>query len=214
LLSERWFGNFSNISNMMVISVSEGVGAGLLVDGRMVRGRDDMAGEFGHMPIEESGPVCGCGNVGCWETFASNRAGLRYFRELAPDSSITTFHELLDLAVGGDLRALRSIDKMMMYLARGLAMISAGLAPEVIIIVGECTALWSRIRPLLESQLIAKSFTPHTPRLAAAVDGDAARLRGAAALVLHKVLFRQVDFAGRDLREGETNAQELMPARA
>ncbi len=108
LFSERWFGNFSDVSNMMVISVSEGVGAGLLVDGRVVRGRDDMAGEFGHMPIEESGPVCGCGNVGCWETFASNRAGLRYYRELAPDSSITTFHELLDLAVGGDLRALRS----------------------------------------------------------------------------------------------------------
>jgi predicted NBD/HSP70 family sugar kinase len=203
LFSERWFGNFGDVSNMMVISVSEGVGAGLLVDGRVVRGRDDMAGEFGHMPIEESGPVCGCGNVGCWETFASNRAGLRYYRELAPDSPITTFHELLDLAVGGDLRALRSIDKMMTYLARGLAMLAAGLAPEVIIIVGECTALWARIRPLLESTLIAKSFTPHTPRLVAAVDGDAARLRGAAALVLHKVLFRQADFAPGKLSEGQ-----------
>ncbi len=203
LFSERWFGKFSDVANMLVVSVSEGIGAGMLVDGRVMRGRDDMAGEFGHMPLEESGPVCGCGNVGCWETFASNRAGLRYYRELAPESTLSTFHELLELALADDISALRSIDKMMTCLARGLAMLAAGLAPEVIIIVGDCTALWPRIRPLLESQLIAKSFTPRTPRVVAAMDGDAARLRGAAALVLHKVLFQQADFAPRNVRGGE-----------
>lgn len=202
VLSERWFGNFSGVSNMIVVSVSEGVGTGLLVDGRVVRGSDDMAGEFGHMPIEESGPVCGCGNVGCWETLASNRAGLRYYRELAPESTIATFQELLVLAHAGDLRALRSIDKMMTYLARGLVMLSAGLAPEVIIIVGDCTALWPRIRPLLESQLIAKAFTSRVPRIAAAVDGDVARLRGAAALVLHKILFAREDFVSPHPHQG------------
>jgi predicted NBD/HSP70 family sugar kinase len=194
LLAERWFGNFGDTQNMIAVSVSEGIGAGLMVDGRLVRGRDDMAGEFGHMPLEESGPVCGCGNVGCWETFASNRAGLRYYQELVPESTLGSFHELLELAKGGDVRALRSIDKMTSYLARGLAMLAAGLAPEVIIIVGDCTALWPRICPVLESKLIATSFTSRTPRVAAAMDGDAARLRGAATLVLHKVLFRQAEF--------------------
>lgn len=194
LFSERWFGNFGAVSNMIVVSVSEGIGTGLLVDGRVVRGRDDMAGEFGHMPLEESGPVCGCGNTGCWETFASNRAGLRYYRELVPESKLASFHELLDLANAGDVRALRSIDKMTTYLARGLSMLVAGLAPEVIIVVGDCTALWPRICPLLESRLIGTSFTSRTPRIVAATDGDAARLRGAAALVLHKVLFHQSDF--------------------
>lgn len=203
LFSERWFGNFSNAANMLAISVSEGVGAGLLLDGRLVRGNNDLAGEFGHMPVEESGPVCGCGNVGCWETFASNRAGLRYYRELVPESTVSTFQELLDLALAGDIRALRSIDKMMGYLARGLTMIAAGLAPEVIIVVGECTALWSRICPLLESQLIAKSFTQYAPRVVAAMDGDVARLRGAAALVFHKVLFQQGDFAPRQPEQME-----------
>ena len=203
LFSERWFGNFSDASNMIAISVSEGIGAGLLVDGRVVRGRNDMAGEFGHMPVEESGPVCGCGNVGCWETFASNRAGLRYYGELVPESTLTSFQELLDLALAGDIHALRSIDRMMSWLARGLTMLAAGMAPEVIIIVGECTALWPRICPLLESQLIAKSFTPQTPRVVAAMDGDVARLRGAAALVFYKVLFQQADFAPRHVRGGE-----------
>ena len=158
-----------------------------------------------------SGPVCGCGNVGCWEVFASNRAGLRYYHELAPETTLANFQELLNLALAGDLRALRSIDKMMTYLARGLSMLAAGLAPEVIIIVGDCTALWPRIRPLLESQLIARSITPHTPRVVAAMDGDAARLRGAAALVLHKVLFGQADFAPQPMRGGVRPKAEPEP---
>jgi hypothetical protein len=62
--------------------------------------------------------------------------------------------------------------------------------------------------------LIAKSFTPHTPRVVAAMDGDAARLRGAAALVLHKVLFRQMDFAPHREREGERSPSELVAAHA
>jgi predicted NBD/HSP70 family sugar kinase len=182
--------------------VSDGLGTGLLVDGRMARGKDDMAGEFGHMPLEHSGPVCGCGNTGCWETFASNRAALRYYRELAPETSVGTFKEVLDLAIGGDIRALRSIDKMATCLARGLTILVAGLAPELVIIVGDCTALWSRICPILESEIIAKSFTSHRPRIVAAMDGDAARLRGAAALVLHKVLFTREEIEPLDQASG------------
>jgi len=193
LLGERWFGSFGDASNMIAVSVAEGIGSGLLVDGRILRGRDDLAGEFGHMPFDESGPVCGCGNIGCWETIASNRAGLRYYRELVPDSQVSSFRELLDRAAGGEIQALRAIDKMAGALARGLAIINAGLAPELILIVGDCTALWSRICPILESHLIGKSFTARTPRVVAAMEGDTARLRGAAALVLHKVLFRHAE---------------------
>jgi predicted NBD/HSP70 family sugar kinase len=212
LFAERWFGNFGNVQNMIAVSVSEGIGTGLIVDGRLVRGRDDMAGEFGHMPLEESGPVCGCGNVGCWETFASNRAGVRYYRELVADSTLSTFHELLNLAKQGDVQALRSIDKMMTYLARGLNILVAGLAPETIIIVGDCTALWPRICPLLESRLIAKSFVARTPHIVPATDGDAARLRGAAALVLHKVLFRQTEFKPAEKNETAVPLSRLAAA--
>lgn len=190
LFAERWFGKLGDTANMIVVSVAEGIGAGLLLDGKLVRGREGMAGEFGHMPFDGSGPVCGCGNVGCWETFASNRAGLRYYAELDAERRLSSFQELLDLAMAGDIRALRSIDKMATALARGLAILVAGLAPEVVIIVGDCTALWPRICPLIESELIAKSFTSRIPRVIPAVDGDAARLRGAAALVLYKALFR------------------------
>jgi hypothetical protein len=93
-------------------------------------------------------------------------------------------------------------------------MLTAGLAPEVILIVGDCTSLWPRIRPLLESQLIVKSITPQTPRVVAAMSGYAARLRGAAALVLHKVLFRQVDYASRHECGSERTSPKLVPAHA
>lgn len=191
LFAEQWFGEFGNVANMLAVSVSDGVGTGLFLDGRFVRGAGDMAGEFGHMQVAESGPRCGCGNVGCWETLASNRAGLRYYQEFVPDSKLVNFQQLLDLAMAGDIRALRSIDKMAGHLGRGLTMLVAGLAPDVIIIVGDCTALWPRIWPILESQLIARSFTSKIPRVVAAVDGDMARMRGAAALMLHAALFRK-----------------------
>ena len=193
LFGERWFGEFGDTANMIAISVAEGIGSGLFIDGRVLRGRDNLAGEFGHIPFDDSGPVCGCGNRGCWETFASNRAGIRYYRELVPDSKIASFQELLDLALAGEIEALRAIDKMAAALARGLTVLAAGLSPEVILIAGDCTALWSRICPVIESQLIAKSFTARTPRLVPAMEGDTARLRGAAALVLHKVLFRRTE---------------------
>ena len=194
LFAERWFGKLGDTPNMLAVSVSDGIGAGILLDGRLVRGREGMAGEFGHMPFENSGPVCGCGNVGCWESFAANRAGLRYYHELGPGREVSSFQQLLDLAVAGDLPALRAIDRMAVQLARGLAILVAGLAPEVIIIVGDVTALWPRISPLIESELIARSFTSRIPRVVPAMDGDADRLRGAAALALYKAMFRHAAF--------------------
>lgn len=194
LFAERWFGKLGDSPNMLAVSVSDGIGAGILLDGRLVRGREGMAGEFGHMPFENSGPVCGCGNVGCWENFASNRAALRYYHELGPGRELSSFHQLLELGLAGDIRALRAIEKMAANLARGLAILVAGLAPEVVLIVGDCTVLWPRISPLIESELIAKSFTSRIPRLVPAMDGDAARLRGAAALALYKTIFRHAAF--------------------
>ena len=194
LFAERWWGNLGDFRNMLAISVSDGLGAGILLDEHLVRGREGMAGEFGHMPLENSGPVCGCGNVGCWENFAANRAGLRYYNELGGGRELADFQQLLDLAVAGDIRALRALEKMAANLARGLAMLVAGLAPEVVIIVGDCTAVWPRISPIIESELIAKSFTSRIPRIVPAIDGDAARLRGAAALALYKTMFRHAAF--------------------
>ena len=75
LLSELWFGHIAGVRNAVLLTVSEGIGAAILAEGRLVTGHRGMAGEFGHICIDPEGPVCGCGARGCWEVFASSRGG-------------------------------------------------------------------------------------------------------------------------------------------
>ena len=81
-LAQLWLtrGETSGGHNFVYISVSDGVGVGVVVNGELLRGRDHIAGEFGHMPLNLEGPLCMCGNNGCWEAYTSNLATLsRYF---------------------------------------------------------------------------------------------------------------------------------------
>ena len=64
----------------MFVSVSDGLGVGVIINGEVLRGRHNIAGEFGHVPLSLDGPRCSCGSNGCWEAYVSNRATLaRYF---------------------------------------------------------------------------------------------------------------------------------------
>src|SRR5437660_1441769 len=74
-LSEVWFGDSDGLQDLVVVNVSEGIGTGIFSNGRLLRGANGMAGEFGHVEMEHDGYPCGCGGKGCWETVASNRAG-------------------------------------------------------------------------------------------------------------------------------------------
>ena len=66
--------------DLVFVSVSDGVGVGVIINGEVLRGRHNIAGEFGHVPLSLDGPRCSCGSNGCWEAYVSNRATLaRYF---------------------------------------------------------------------------------------------------------------------------------------
>ena len=138
------------------------------------------------LPISE-GPVCGCGSRGCWEVFASNRAGLRYYTEAGTDPDGLSFVDLLSRADQGDVRAAQALEKMAHYLGRGMRMIVAGLAPERIIVVGDLTRSWPRFGPLIETE-VRQQVLPGgcPPRLVPAHEDGRARLRGTIALVLQK----------------------------
>src|SRR5271170_7646312 len=82
LLSELWSGRLDGVRNAVLITVSEGLGAAVLANGQIITSRSGLAGEFGHVPMDPTGPVCGCGQRGCWEVFASSTAALRYYAEL------------------------------------------------------------------------------------------------------------------------------------
>lgn len=187
VLAAIWFDQMESCRNLVAITVSEGIGAGILINGQLARGLNSMAGEFGHVPLDPQGPLCGCGSRGCWEVFASNRAALRYYRESARMDANLTFTDLLSLADEGEANACAALETMALHLGRGMRMIVAGLAPERIIIVGDLTRSWHRFGPIMEAEVQAQVLPGGcAPCLIPAHEDGMARLRGTVALILQK----------------------------
>jgi predicted NBD/HSP70 family sugar kinase len=184
-LAEMWF-NSTQLRDLVAVTVSEGIGTGIVAQGQLVSGRRGMAGEFGHVPLDPDGPLCSCGSRGCWEMLASNSAALRYYFESRAQSGKLTFQDLLRLAEQGDVLAGRALDRMAAQLGRGARMIVGGLAPEAIIFIGEFTAAWDRFRPIIDAEIQAQTLSAAPTLLLAGRDGATARVRGTMVLVLQK----------------------------
>jgi predicted NBD/HSP70 family sugar kinase len=192
-LAEIWGGAHSeSVHNLITVTISEGIGVGMILNGQLIRGTSGLAGEFGHVTIQENGPLCHCGNRGCWEACASNAAAVRYFTESepAPDgpnlSGRPTFDLILKLAQEGHPPASDALERMARNLGAGVAMIIAGLAPDVVVIVGEVTRAWPQVGRVID-EVIARRLSMGTRTRLVATNPDAQpRLRGTIALVLQK----------------------------
>jgi predicted NBD/HSP70 family sugar kinase len=171
--------------DLIVVTVSEGIGTGIVSGGRLVRGASGLAGEFGHVSLDERGPICGCGRRGCWEVYASNSAALKTYAGTGRKRAALTFDALVTLAQQGDRRAAGALDAMGLHLGRGIAMLVTGLAPGLILVVGEVTRAWAIVGPAIETSA-AQRIPGTLPRIVPAGDGAEARLRGTVALVLRK----------------------------
>ena len=179
--------------NSVFVSVSDGVGVGIVVNGEVLRGRHNTAGEFGHVPLSIDGPKCSCGATGCWEAYISNLATLsRYFgRDLSEprprDAETANFsvEDLIARARAGDAKALAAINSTARYLGLGLASIVNALDPARIFIGGEITTAWSLIEPIVRSALRERTLTEFggTTEIHVVPAEDHPRLRGAVALV-------------------------------
>ena len=185
VLAEAWFGGMDRVRELVVVTVSEGIGAGIFINGHLAGGLNGMAGEFGHVQMNPEGPSCGCGSRGCWEVYASNRAALRYYHESKPGPGARSFQDLLALAEAGDGLAAAALEKMAHAIGKGMRMIVAGLAPEEIVVVGELTRQWQRVGPVIQAEVAAGALVGDPPRVRPA-EGSMARLRGTVALVLQK----------------------------
>jgi predicted NBD/HSP70 family sugar kinase len=185
-LSEVWFGDSDGMHDLVVVNVSEGLGTGIFANGRMLRGESGSAGEFGHVQMDPKGLPCACGSTGCWETVASNPAAMRYYAELA-NSPSPPFEELLELAALGDTLCKQALERMCTALGRGMHMIASALAPAEIVVVGEITAAWGNVGPLIEGEMLRNPLAS-VPRIRPTHEGKTARLRSAVALVMHDTL--------------------------
>jgi predicted NBD/HSP70 family sugar kinase len=183
-LSEVWFGYSDAARDIVVVNVSEGIGTGIFVNGRLLRGSGDGAGEFGHVQMDPDGVPCGCGGRGCWETLASNRAALRYYQEMTGKPA-PSFDAIVQLASAEDPIAQQVIARMCRELGRGMHMIVSALAPNEIVVVGELTRLWPMAIPIIRSEL-GRFRLIAIPQLRMASEPDTARLRSAVALVMNE----------------------------
>jgi len=194
-LAEVWSGPHAGVQDLIAVTVSEGIGTGIIANGQLIRGTRGEAGEFGHMCLNPEGPECSCGSRGCWEVYASNRAAvLDYVRAVQQRSGQPTsvaapvieFSELIGLAAQGDALAIAALDRMAHWLGRGISVLVNGLAPAVVTVVGEVTRAWPRVGPIVEDA-VARYARVHTGTRIVPTDSEREpRLRGTVALVLQK----------------------------
>lgn len=195
-LFEMWYGKHSEgINDLIALTISEGIGTGIIADGQLLRGTNGMAAEFGHVSLTEDGPQCRCGNSGCWEVYASNTAAIDYYTRVAggarsdrgaQNGSAPTFDSLLRLCELGDAKATEAVDRMAHYLGVGIAMLITGFAPSLIVVAAEVTRMWSRIEPIINGIVAEKCQQPSAIRITPVDEFAHPRLRGAIALVLQK----------------------------
>ena len=195
-LSEICFGRRAEgLRNLVVVTVSEGIGCGLILNHQLVQGSTGTAGEFGHAALVPDGLECSCGNRGCWEMYASNSAAVRYYtqagsatrgRRSATDENTISFDHLLRLAAQGDGKAADALQQMARYLGLGIAPLVSGLAPDMIVIVGEVTRAWHRVGPIIKETIRQHSFTRAETQIVPSDPITQPRLRGTVALVLLK----------------------------
>lgn len=196
-LAEIWFERRGEgIRDLVAVTISEGIGTGIIANGQLLRGANGVAGEFGHVSIIENGELCKCGNRGCWELYASNSAAIRNYEGAATTArgnngnsnrQSPTFDDILRLAEQGDAKAAEALDRMAYHLGAGLAMLTIGIAPETIVIIGEVTQAWKRIYPIIRRVIAERSPLIHSvTRIIPAEAAEKPRLRGSVALILQK----------------------------
>jgi len=142
-MAERLYGLGRRHESFLVVTIGTGVGAAVVVDGVILRGSRGGAGEVGHTPVRDDGPLCSCGNHGCLETFLSEDALVRIARERGIIGTSAGIEALRDAADSGDDRATAVFSEAGHLLGRTLAGLVHVLDPEVVILLGEGTADWT-----------------------------------------------------------------------
>lgn len=145
--AELWLGRpeISNVRHFIAVLIHEGIGTGVVFDGQIYRGKDGVAGEFGHMTIGSGAPSkCSAGNDYCWEAFASERACVARYKNFAGAMAVKkiTFSGIVTLALEGDRDAVKALKETASYIGLGIANVIQGLSPEVTIVVGDIVRAW------------------------------------------------------------------------
>jgi glucokinase-like ROK family protein len=202
-LGEYYFGVARHVRSFIYLSVGIGLGSGIVIDGKLFRGRYGFAGEAGHMTLDINGELCACGKHGCLETFVNQRAVVQRVRRAlaqAPDSELhaavagrletLTYDDVVKTARSGDPVALAAIGEIGHYLGVGVANLVNLLNTELIVLGGSLSLADSMVLPEVQKVVNATVLTPsreHLQIISSALGVDACML-GSVALVLDEIL--------------------------
>lgn len=194
------FGAAEDADDLMLVTIGTGVGGGLVLDGELYRGAFGVAAEIGHLRVVPNGRLCGCGNRGCWEQYASGKALTSRVREIA-ESGSPQATALLELAGGepdeitgqmvtkaardDDELAVELLSELGRWLGEGIASLAAVLDPSVVVLGGGVSEagglLLAPTREALRANLTAGRYRPEL-EIRLATLGNEAGMIGAADL--------------------------------
>jgi glucokinase len=157
-LGEHWVGAGRGTRHMLYVTVGTGIGAGLILDGKLYRGLGLVSGEVGHQVIDVNGPDCYCGAKGCWEMFAAGPAIAQQAIKRVPKGGLLLTlanndrSKITPLLVGraaeqGDPFAIELLNQTAFYLGVGLANLLNVITPEIVIMGGGVMGSWSLLAP-------------------------------------------------------------------
>ena len=193
-LAEIWHGKaqYAHVRNLLYVSVSTGLACGVVIDGGLYRGGNNTAGQFGHIPIDLNGPDCRCGQRGCWDLYASDKATLKRYADLrdASGKRVSTMRKLVELVDAGDPAATEAVRETARYLGVGITGLINGLDPEVVVIGGEITKVWGLIEPIIVEETRRNLLAPRSHRAAIRPSAFEVRpsLKGALTLIQNSLL--------------------------
>ena len=207
-LGEWMFGLGRGASSLATVAIGTGIGAGLIVDRRLIRGHLHSAGEIGHLAVSLNGPRCRCGSIGCLATYVaggmmSERARERLARY--PNSTVLALtgghperinSELLfEAAADGDPLAHEVVDEACEALAIGIGALVNLLNPEVIVITGGVAASLAPLQGDIERRVRRRALAPalDATKVCVVPADKRATVRGGAALVLYEMTRRSLN---------------------
>ena len=202
-LAEARYGAGKNFKNIFCVNLGYGIGSGIIINGELYRGTHYTAGEFGHITILPSGPLCRCGNTGCLEAIAGGHAiAASAVRVLSsgPNSKIkdlvngdlskVTAKTITDAAKLGDSIALKIIDEIANYIGIGIASAVNLLAPDIVVIGGGFSMAGNLLIDRIKETVKKRAFTTliNFPLIKTTILKEDASSIGAATLMLEEIL--------------------------
>jgi len=168
-LGEKWFGEWGKISDLIYLSVGIGLGAGIIIDNKLFRGAAGFAGEVGHTTINFQDDVCSCGNIGCLENFASERALLSVIKKLVKEGaedryiSCENIHEItpsqiIQAAMDGSRICRMAVLEVAEKMAIGIANLVNIFNPEIVIVGNKASFFGDLFLEKLREVVNQKSF--------------------------------------------------------